>query len=747
VLGLATERLAEVAPLIAAMLSIPTGTRYPPLDLSPAQQRRQTLFALLDQMEGLARKQPVLMLFEDAHWADASSLEVLDLAIERVRKLPVLLLVTFRPEFEAPWKGLPDVRDIVLGRLEMTQAEALVECVTGGRKLPAEVLAQIVAKTDGVPLFVEELTKNVLESGLLIEEADRYRLDGPLPPLAIPSTLQDSLMARLDRLAAVKEIAQIGAAIGREFTYPLLQAVVGRDEATLRAALAQLEDAELVFRFGEPPAARYTFKHALVQDTAYESLLKSRRQILHQRIAEALRENFADVVEAEPELIAHHFTQASLAEPAVKYWGKAGDLALRRSAFKEAIAHLGKAIEMTEALERTGQTEKPGVKLKLQVSYGNALIAARGYGAPETTAAFARARETSGYDEGAPERFSVAYGLWVGSYMRGELAAMREHAAGFLRDVEATPPVPEASVAHRINGVTHFFVGDFVGTRVHYEKALEIFDPGRDDDLAFRFGQDPGVGAMAYQALSLWPVGEVESAAQSMEGAMARASKLSHVGTIAYANMHAAMFEMMRGDFARGAPFASAISELAREHDLKLWHAFGVFLDGWKAWHGNAHAGGRSGMQRGFELLQEQNIIIFDGLLRGAFADAEAQGGDSEAALKCLEQGISISERTGQRWYDAELHRIRGEILVKQNSADPAAAEVAFLTAIAIAQQQRARSFELRATLSLAKIHQSKGCPADAHEILGPALEGFSPTLQFPEIEEALKLLATLKAL
>ena len=314
----------EVAPLIASMLSIPFGARYPALALSPDQQRRQTLSALLDQMEGLAKKQPMLILFEDAHWADATSLEVLDLVIESVRRLPVLLLITFRPEFEAPWTGLPDVATIALGRLDRIQAETLVERVTGGRELPAEVLAQIVAKTDGVPLFVEELTKNVLESGLLVEEADRYRLDGPLPPLAIPSTLQDSLMARLDRLAAVKEIAQIGAAIGREFSYPLLHAVVGRDEPTLRAALAQLEESELVFRSGEPPAARYTFKHALVQDTAYESLLKSRRQILHQKIAETLRDHFADIVEAEPELLAHHFTQAGLDRDRDRILGQGG---------------------------------------------------------------------------------------------------------------------------------------------------------------------------------------------------------------------------------------------------------------------------------------------------------------------------------------------------------------------------------------------------------------------------------------
>jgi predicted ATPase len=327
VLGPATDRMNEVAPLIASMLSIPFGARYPPISRSPDRQRRLTLSALRDQMKGLAKKQPLMILFEDAQWADATSLEVLDLLLKSVPRLPALLLITFRPEFEAPWSASPDVAMVTLGRLDRVQAKTLVERVTGGRELPAEVLAQIVVKTDGVPLFVEELTKHVLESGLLVEGPDRYRLDGPLPPLAIPSTLQDSLMARLDRLAAVKDIAQIGAAIGREFSYPVLHTVVGFDETTLRAALAQLEDSELVFRSGELPAARYTFKHALVRDTAYESLLKSQRQILHQKIAETLREHFADIVEAEPELLAHHFTEAGLAKTAIEYWGRAGDLA------------------------------------------------------------------------------------------------------------------------------------------------------------------------------------------------------------------------------------------------------------------------------------------------------------------------------------------------------------------------------------------------------------------------------------
>src|SRR6202171_2644013 len=344
ILKLATARMQEIAPLIASLLSIPLGPRYPPLGLSPAQQRRQTLAALLDQMEGLAQQKPVLMPFEDAHWADATSLELLNPAIERIRRLPVLVLITFRPEFEAPWKGLPDVATAALGRLDRSQAETLVERVTGGRKLPAEVMAQIVAKTDGVPLFVEELTKNVLESGLLIEDGERYRLEAPLPPLAIPSTLQDSLRARLDRLGPVKEIAQIGAAIGREFDYALLNAVVGRDESPLRAALAQLEDGELLLCAGAPPDARYSFKHALVQDTAYESLLKSRRQVLHQRIALILEERFPALAEAEPEVLAHHYSRAGLADQACLYYERAGDRAAARSAYAEAVAHFEAAL-------------------------------------------------------------------------------------------------------------------------------------------------------------------------------------------------------------------------------------------------------------------------------------------------------------------------------------------------------------------------------------------------------------------
>ena len=544
-------------------------------------------------------------------------------------------------------------------------------------------------------------------SGLLIEEPERYRLDGPLPPLAIPSTLQDSLMARLDRLAAVKEIAQIGAAIGREFSYPLLHAVVGRDEATLRAALSQLEDTGLVFRHGTPPEASYSFKHALVQDTAYESLLKSRRQILHQRIAEILREQFADVVEAEPELLAHHFTQAGLREPAIEYWGKAGDLALRRSAFKEAIAHLGKAIEMTEALAG-GAERKTGEHLRLQVSYGNAMIAAHGHGAPETSAAFTRAHQLGSGAADIHARFSANYGLWAGSYVHGDVTAMRQPAQAFLRDVKSQPSSPEAGVAHRVYGVTLWFTGNFVEARSHLEQGLAIFHPDRDRDLAFRFGQDVGVSAMVYLAIVLWPLGEIDRARELADATVTRIAELEHLATSTMGLMHSVMFEIIGRNVDRAAPLAKSLANVAHEHGIALWVAFGTFLEGWTQLRSGSPKIGLSNMRRAAALLQQDGVGAFQPLVKTALAEAEARNGETEAALTTLEQALNDVDRTGQRWFDTELHRTRGDILLEKDPADPDPAECAFTTAIAIARSQKARSFELRAALSLANLPRNR---------------------------------------
>ena len=514
-------------------------------------------------------------------------------------------------------------------------------------------------------------------------------------------------MARLDRLAAVKDIAQIGAAIGREFSYPLLHAVVGRDEPTLRAALAQLEDSELVFRCGEPPAARYTFKHALVRDTAYESLLKSRRQILHQKIAETLREHFADIVEAEPELLAHHFTEAGLTKTAIEYWGKAGDLALYRSAFKEAIAHLGKAIEMTEALAGAGEADQSGGKLKLHVAYAHAMIAAHGHGAPETVAAFVRAHELAADSADMQARFSSNYGLWAGSYVHGDLPAMLEPAQAFLRDVETRPGSPEAGVAHRAYGVTQWFTGNFVEARTHLEQAVAIFDPERDRDLAFRFGQDVGVSAMVYLAIVLWPLGEVDRAREIADATAARIAKLNHLATSTYGLMHCAMFEIIGRNVDRAAPSGQgAVQRRARAWDRPVdrFRSLPGSLGGIRFRPASVAL---LNMRRAAALLDADGVGAFKPLVRTSLAEAEARNGETKAALATLEEALDDFDRTGQRWFNAEIHRMRGEILLEQNPADPALAEEAFLTAISVAQAQKARSFELRAALALAKLYRA----------------------------------------
>ena len=804
---LASARIAETAPLFASLLSIPTGGRYPPLTLSAAQQRRLTLAALLDQLEALARQKPVLMLFEDAHWVDATSLEVLDLTVERVRALSILVLITFRPEYEAPWTGLSHVTSIAppgarRGR-DPGRACRRPAAAPGGDGADRRQDRRGAALCRGID-------QNGARGGLLVAGPQGWRLDGPLPPFAIPATLQDSLAARLDRLAPVKEIAQIGAAIGREFSYPLLRAVAGRDEPALRAALVQLEEAELLFRSGAPPDARYTFKHALVQDTAYETLLKSRRQVLHQRIAESLREPFAPTAAAEPELVAHHLTQAGLDEPAIEWWGKAGDQALRRSAFKEAAAHLGKAVELADKLAASaktapsqhpsppiggrgrdpsrsdgrvrwaspeqaaatpltlpsppesggrGQEFEAGAslegdnskseaalnqrRLRLQTSLGNALIWAKGYHAPETSAAFARARELASRD--ASERFSAYYGLWVGHLTRGEPAPTREMAELFLREATARPDYPETLNAHRISGLTSFYFGDFADAHQHFQKTIELYDRTRHGDFATRFVQDPCAAAETYDALMLWVLGRIDEALPLADRAIADAKSAAHAPTIGVALACAALLGLLRYNPEAVATYSQALADIVSRYDLPaFWTGTAVFFRGWSRWLRGEDEAEIANMRRGIATDRETGFVAWLNVNEAALAEAEASAGETDAGLRRLDDALAALERTEEGLYEAEMHRIRGEILLKRDPADTAAAEQSLQAAIAIAQSQKARSFELRAALSLAKLYRAANRDADAHAVLAPAVEGFPPTQQFPELPEAQTLLAAL---
>jgi len=738
ILAVDKSRAQAVARLFAALLSIPFGERYAPLALSSTQQRRQTLAALLDQIEGLARQQPTLLFFEDIHWADATSLELLDLTVERVRQLPVLALFTFRSEFEPPWVGLPNVSTLPLGRLDRSDVESMIARVTGGRPLPPEVTEQIVVKTDGNPLFVEELTKAVLEAGILIEDADGYRLDGPLPPLAIPATLHDSLMARLDRLAAVREIAQIGAAIGREFSYFLLRALVGRDETALKDALAQLEDAELVFRRGEPPEAIYTFKHALVQDVAYENLLKSRRQVLHRRIAETLRDRFPTMAEIQPEVVAHHFTQAGLGEAAIEWWVKAGDRALDRSANYEAIAHLEKAISLAEGLP-DGPAQRL-LRLRLQTTYGLALLHGRGHSQPETIAAFARARELAAGIEDAAARFSAYYGMWLVSFVRADLAPMREVAAASLRDAQQSPGLPAAGRAHHVFGVTCWFQGDYTAARTHLEQALAAYEHERYHHLAPRFVFDDKVVATGWLAGVLWPLGEVDQAARLLDSALSLARQSGHLPSVAWAHAYKCRFAGICRKPELARPHAEELLVLAREHGLPMRLADGSFFHGWARWCAG-DGDGKAGMREGLALWNEMDYRLFAPLTGTLLAEREVEAGRVEVGLATLDAQLAAIERTGQRWFEAEVYRGRGELLLKLLRPDLAAAESAFMRAIAIARVQQTRTFELRAALSLAKLYKATARDQAASELLVPALVGFDAGPEVPEVEEAHQLL------
>ena len=732
---------SEYAPLVAPLVDVPLPEERA-AKLAPEELRRRQMAALTSWVLAGARSQPAAVVFEDLHWADPTTLDLMQALAERAAQAPLLIIATMRPEFRPSWSARSQHSVIALSPLDRADVALMVGELAQGHALTQEVVEAVSERTGGVPLFIEEVTRLLLERGEV----------GGLQ--AIPPTLQQSLAARLDRLGEAREVAQIGAVLGREFSYALLAAVggvVGQELQTaadvrgLKFGLDRLVDADLLFVEGAGAQATYRFKHALIQDVAYDSLLRSRRHALHRRAAEILRDDPGRAA-AEPEVIAHHLTQGGLDDLAIEWWGKAGDLALYRSAFKEAIAHLGKAIEMTEALAGAGEVDQTGGKLKLHVAYAHAMIAAHGHGAPETVAAFVRAHELAADSTDMQARFSSNYGLWAGSYLHGDLPGMFEPAQAFLRDVETRPGSPEAGVAHRAYGVTQWFTGNFVEARTHLEHAVAVFNPERDRDLAFRFGQDVGVSAMVYLAIVLWPLGEVDRAREIADATAARIANLNHLATSTYGLMHCAMFEIIARNAGRAAPLAKALSSVAHEHGIALWIGFGAFLEAWVELESRPASVALLNMRRAAALLDADGVGAFKPLVKASLAEAEARNGELKAALATLEEALDGFDRTGQRWFNAEIHRMRGGILLELNPEDPALAVDALLTAIGVAQAQKTRSFELRAALALARLYRSTGRHADAQAAIGPALEGFAPTPELPEIAAALAFVGDIEA-
>ena len=556
------------------------------------------------------------------------------------------------------------------------------------------------------------------------------------------------MTARLDRLGAAREVAQVGSVIGRGFSYGLLRAVAGLDDVPLQATLEKLAEADILLVQGLPPESDYRFKHALIQDAAYENLLKSRRQVLHRRVAETLRERFADTAAAEPEVLAHHFTQAGMTDAAIEWWGKAGDQALRRSAFQEAISHLGKAIEMADkAGEGTSvAATAPAAanqRLKIQTDLGKALMWSRGFGADESKAAFIRARDLAAAIDNATERFTIYYGLWVGNMARAEFGSAREIAEAFLRQAERGARTTDGVFARRLLGSTCLWQGDFIEAHANLVEALSIYDPERDREARFRFDQDTGAAARACLANTKWQLGEVGRARALIEEAIAHATETGHVPTLVNTYFYKAHFEIVRGDAGAARRDAQILVQLCQENALSLFAACGALQTAWASARLDGRETGATELRQALAAFTDQgnkwSVPFFQALL----AEIEAQD-NVEGALSRIDEALALAGETGEHWSDTFLHRIRGEILLKHAPTNSAPAEEAFLTAIAIAQQQKAKSFELRAALLLAKLYQSTGRATEAHAVLAPALEGFSPTPELPEIEEAQTLLATL---
>jgi predicted ATPase len=736
VLAQATNDISEAAPLLAALLSLPTGDRYALLDLAPQKQKEKTLQALVAQVEGLAARLPVLMLFEDAQWSDPTSLELYDLIIDRVPALRVLLIVTFRPEFAPPWTGRPHVTSLTLNRLPRRQRAEMIAGITGGKALPDEIAAQIIDRTDGVPLFVEELTKAVVESGMLTDAGDRHTAATPATPLAIPASLQASLLARLDRLAPAREVAQIGAALGRQFSHELIGAVAAMPPAQLDDALAQLVGAELIYRRGTPPDAEYTFKHALVQDAAYSTLLRSRRQQLHARIAATLEDRFPEMVAAQPALLAHHCTDAGLPEKAVAYWLTAGRQAWGRSATVEAVALLRRGLALVPALPEGDRRRE--AELDLQVALGRALIMNRSWGAPELDEVHSRTRELAlTLNRPRAVLFSL-WGQWTDHWARADLKRARRLAAELRELGDATGDLATQMLGCDAEGLTCFNLGEFTASRQYLEKALALYDPAHRPSYAELLPNDALVQLRLHSSWPLACLGHLDRALSQRDAALEEARRLSHPPTLAFAT------PWLAGSLARLDPgslldYADELLALATEHSLGFYRTLALIFRG-----SSLAALGRA--DEGIPLLNaglagwhELGLRVHRPCFLALLGDAYRMAGQWQAAFQHFAEARRLAEETEDQWYQAETLRLTGESLAA--TGDRTGAEASYHEAIAIAQQQSAKLWELGAAISLARLWRDQDRRTEAHALLAPVYAWFTEGFGTPVVQEAKALL------
>lgn len=733
--------LAEVIPLYAELLSLslPEG-RYEQPNLDPKQKREATLDALAGWLLEMAEQTPLLNVFEDLHWADPTTLELLRIYLEQSPTVSMMNVLTYRPDFIPPWPTHSHMIPITLNRMERPEVEALAGHQASGKKVPAEVLEHIVAKSDGVPLYVEELTKTILDSEFLREEEGRYVLTGELSDISIPATLQDSLMARLDRLPTLREVAQMGSVLGREFAYEMLRAVVGLEEPQLQSGLEQLVADELLYQRGRLPRSRYIFKHALIQDAAYQSLLKRTRQQYHLRVGQLLEERFPETVEVHPELLAHHYTEGGAAKQAIAAWHKASELAKSHGANQEAVTHLGNGLAVATDLPE-GQ-ERARYELKLQVSLGGVYLQMKGHSAPEVENAFARARELCEQIGDAPELVPTLFGLWRTYVVQmDEVEGPREIAMQLLRLAGDESDPASYVIAHYAAGFTSIVTAEFSVAGEHLREGIERYvSDDRDTAEVYRFGQDPGVACRCYLAMIDWVLGYPDRASEHARDGLKLAEGLDDPFTMAYALAFTSWVDQLQDNRKGLLEKARAAIRLATEKGFPYWLSIGKVMEGWaEAAENPGDATIRTLRDRVADHYALGTNLFMPSFL-GLVADVALRAGQTDTCGDALDEARPFLERTGECWWESEIHRLRGELLVARDG-DYTEAEYWFQKAIAFARERDAKSFELRAAMSLATLWQRQGKRNESRELLAPVYDWFNEGLGNSNLKEAKALL------
>jgi predicted ATPase len=736
------------AALFAEMLSLPNDGRYPPVEVEPQLRRQKTLKALGSQIEVLARINPVLMIFEDAHWSDPTSLELFAQAVDWAVCHRLLLLVTFRPDFNPPWIGRPHVTELTLHRLAPCDINSLIGGVVGNRSLPADIRQDIIARTDGIPLFAEEITKAVLDAE---GESDEQRAwaGAPTPVVAVPASLQASLMSRLDRLGPAKNVAQVGAAIGRAFPHMLLAALVQKRKEELDSDLDRLIAAGLLFRHGTPPYANYLFKHALVQDAAYSTLLREPRRELHARIAETLERQFPEIAESQPELLARHYTKAHLIEKSARLWGKAGLRSQERSALVEAAEQLSQALAQIATLPSTSDLRRE--QIILQVALLNTLMHVKGYGAPETKAAVAQVRalieqaERLGEPPDDPSLLlSALFGQWIVNFINFNGDLSRELAARFLTLGEKEGAAVPLMIGHRTMASTLALIGDLVEAKAHYDEALALYRPAEHRRLMTRFGQDLRVTCLAFRSMALWLLGYPEAALGDADCALAEARQIEHAATLMFTLNFPILVNTYCGNYDAANEHLKELVALAEEKGASFRKAEGVLRRGYILTLTGEATKAVEIVTSGIDLWRSAGSTIFTPEQEFMLAIAHADLGQFDDAWRCIGAAMTAMDATRERWCEAEAHRVAGEIVLKSPQPDEAKAQAHFEHSMTVARAQQAKSWELRAAMSSARLLSHQGKPKTARDLLAPVYDWFTEGFDTSDLRKAKALLREL---